>query len=118
MTELKDRTMSGAILVSHRHAETRVCLVGAIDSALRQQASDSMGLALMGGTPVVLDASGATFVDSSGVAFVIQLARAMQEAGVDLSLYDPERVLLSTLALVGLAGLVKVAPPDTAAAGA
>ena len=110
MTDLKDRTMSGAILVTHRQTDTRVCLVGAIDSALRQQASDSMGLALMGGMPVVLDASEATFVDSSGVAFVIQLARAMQEAGVDLSLYDPEAVLRGTLGLVGLAGLVKIAP--------
>jgi anti-anti-sigma factor len=101
--------MSGAIMVTHRPTDTRVRLVGAIDSALRQQASDSMGLALMGGRPVVLDASEATFVDSSGVAFVIQLARAMQEAGVDLSLYDPEGVLRSTLGLVGLAGLVTIA---------
>ena len=109
MTELKDRTVSGAIVVNHRQVDTRVRLVGAIDSALRQQASDSMGLALMGGTPVVLDASEATFVDSSGVAFVIQLVNAMREAGTDLSLYDPEGVLRTTLDLVGLAEIVKTA---------
>ena len=109
MTELADRSASGSILVHHRSDGTYVRLVGAIDSALRQQASDSMGLALMGGLPVVLDASQATFVDSSGVAFVIQLARAMREADIDLSLYDPEGVLRSTLDLVGLAGLVKTA---------
>lgn len=107
MTQLRDRSASGAILVNHRDSDTRVRLVGAIDSALRQQASESMSLVLMGGLPVVLDASQATFVDSSGVAFVIQLARAMREAGTDLSLYDPEGVLHSTLELVGLAGLVR-----------
>lgn len=109
MTELRDRAMSGAILVNHRQTETRVCLVGAIDSALRQQASESMGLVLIGRVPVVLDASETTFVDSAGAAFVIQLVHATQEAGVDLSLHDPAGVLRRTLELVGLADLLTTA---------
>jgi anti-anti-sigma factor len=109
MTDLKEQILPGAIMVHHKDTQTRVRLVGAIDSALRQQASESMGHVLMSGLPVVLDASEATFVDSSGVAFVIQLARAMREAGIDLTLHDPEGVLRSTLELVGLAGLVKSA---------
>lgn len=107
MAQLRDRSASGAILVNHRATDTRVKLVGAIDSALRQQASTSMALALSGGKPVVIDASEATFVDSSGVAFVIQLARAMGEAGVDLSLYDPDGVLHSTLEIVGLDSVIR-----------
>jgi anti-sigma B factor antagonist len=106
MTQPRDRSASGAILVNHRKTTTRVRLVGAIDSALRQQASESMGLALMGNLPVVLDASEATFVDSSGIAFVIQLSRAAREAGLDLSLYDPQDVLREILELVGASDVV------------
>ncbi len=107
--ERPDQRPSSGISVTHRDDETRVRLVGAIDSALRQQASESMGLVLIGRVPVVLDASETTFVDSAGAAFVIQLVHATQEAGVDLSLHDPAGVLRRTLELVGLADLLTTA---------
>lgn len=104
MTDLHDRSAAGTILVESEGPVTCVRLVGEIDSALRQQASDGMGLALMAEQPVVVDASRTTFVDSSGLAFVLQLARAVGEAGLELRLRDPQRVLTDALEMIGMAG--------------
>ena len=60
----------------------------------------------MSGLPLVLDASEATFVDSSGVAFVLQLHLAAAEAGVPLTLQDPHRVLRDLLDMVGLGAVI------------
>ena len=107
MTDLHDRPTAGTIRVEAEGPDTCVRMVGEIDSALRQQASDSMGLALMAGQPVVVDASRTTFVDSSGLAFVLQLARALREAGLDLRLRDPQRVLGDALEMIGMAGSIR-----------
>ncbi len=79
---------------------TVVRLIGEIDADLRTQASDCMGLALMQGLPIVVDAGGATFVDSAGVAFVLQLYMAAREAGIPVTLRDPHRTLRDVLAVV------------------
>ena len=90
------------IRVEHRAGRAVVCLVGEIDASLREEASASMGIALMSGLPLLVDASEATFIDSSGVAFVLQLHLAASEAGIELTLHDPHRVLRDLLDMVGL----------------
>ncbi len=106
MTELTAPPVLGAadheIRVEHRENRAVVCLVGEIDASLRESASAAMGIALMSGLPLLVDASDATFVDSSGVAFVLQLHLAASEAGVPLTLRDPHRVLRDVLDMVGL----------------
>ncbi|MCC2313402.1 STAS domain-containing protein [Cellulomonas xiejunii] len=94
------------IRVEHRAGRAVVCLVGEIDASLRQSASASMGIALMSGLPLLVDASQATFIDSSGVAFVLQLHLAASEAGVELTLHDPNHVLRDMLEMVGLSGAI------------
>lgn len=79
---------------------TVVGLVGEIDANLRTQASDGMGLALLHGLPIVVDAERATFVDSSGIAFVLQLYMAAREAGIPMTLRDPHGVLRDVLVAV------------------
>ena len=79
---------------------TVVSLVGEIDADLRAQASDGMGLALMHGLPIVVDAEAATFVDSAGIAFVLQLYMAAREAGIPITLRDPHGVLRDVLTVV------------------
>lgn len=79
---------------------TVVSLVGEIDADLRTQASDCMGIALMHGLPIVVDAERATFVDSAGIAFVLQLYMAGREAGIPVTLRDPHGVLRDVLAVV------------------
>jgi anti-anti-sigma factor len=88
------------IVVEVVDGSTIVRLVGEIDADLRTQASDCMGLALMHGLPIVIDAEAATFVDSAGVAFVLQLYMAAREAAIPVTLHDPHRTLRDVLAVV------------------
>jgi anti-anti-sigma factor len=88
---------SDTIEVEVVDGSTVVRLAGEIDADLRAQASDSMGIALMHGLPIVVDAERATFADSSGVAFVLQLYMASREAGIPVTLRDPNHVLRDVL---------------------
>ncbi len=94
---------AGSIHVEPADGRTVIRLVGEIDAALRDQASAGMAAALVAGLPVLLDATRATFVDSSGIAFVLQLNLAASEAGLPVRLLDPRRVLADVLAVVGAA---------------
>jgi len=93
---------AGTIRVEAQEARTVIVFVGEVDAALRAEASASMGAALVTGLPVVVDSSQATFVDSSGMAFVLQLHHATAEAGIPLTLHDPHRVMRDVLDMVGL----------------
>lgn len=106
-------THSGAIRVHRDDAGTTILLVGEVDAALRAEASASMAAALVSDGPLVVDSSEATFVDSSGLAFVLQLHRAATEAGIRVTLRDPGRVLREVLELAGLAGLIAEEPSAT-----
>ncbi|WP_456846417.1 STAS domain-containing protein [Cellulomonas sp. P5_C6] len=95
---------AGTIQVEAQDDRTVIVLMGEIDAALRDEASACMGLALVNGNPVVVDSTRATFIDSSGIAFVLQLHLAAAEAGIPVSLRDPHRVLRDVLDMVGLSG--------------
>ncbi|MBT0995561.1 STAS domain-containing protein [Cellulomonas sp. DKR-3] len=108
---------SGEIRVEAGPGTTVVRLVGEIDVALREQASLSMATALTGVDPIVVDSTDARFVDSSGIAFVMQMKRAADEAGLDLSLRDPHRVLRDVLEIIGASGLLRDADEEPAPVG-
>ncbi|WP_129337230.1 STAS domain-containing protein [Cellulomonas endophytica] len=114
MTQLVTGAAAGSIVVEAEGGTTVVRLVGEIDGALRDQASHGMGLALFADQRVVIDATATTFIDSSGLAFVLQLHLAAQEAGMELRLRDPRRVLRDVLDTVGLAEHI---PDEEPAAG-
>jgi anti-sigma B factor antagonist len=95
---------AGTIRVEAQDDRTVIVLVGEIDAALRDEASVCMGLALVTGNPVVVDSTDASFIDSSGIAFVLQLHLAATEAGIPVTLRDPHRVLRDVLDMVGLSG--------------
>ncbi len=98
MSDLQATT--DTIEVAVTDGTTVVSLIGEIDADLRTQASDSMGLALLHGLPIVVDADRATFVDSSGIAFVLQLYMAAREAAIPMTLRDPNGVLRDVLTAV------------------
>jgi len=102
MELIEHSAAAGTITVETQEGRTVVVLAGEIDAALREEASASMGLALISGAPVVIDSSPATFIDSSGLAFVLQLHLAAREAGIPVTLHDPGRVLRDVLEMVGL----------------
>jgi len=104
MDLIEHSAAAGTIRVEAQQDRTVVVLVGEIDAALRDEASACMGLALVTGNPVVVDSTHATFIDSSGIAFVLQLHLAATEAGIPVTLRDPHRVLRDVLDMVGLSG--------------
>jgi len=104
MDLIEHSAAAGTIRVEAQQDRTVVVLVGEIDAALRDEASACMGLALVTGNPVVVDSTHATFIDSSGIAFVLQLHLAATEARIPVTLRDPHRVLRDVLDMVGLSG--------------
>ena len=103
---------AGSIRIEADADATVVYLQGEIDAALRGQASESMAQALAADRPVLIDASAATFIDSSGIAFVMQLHHAAGETGIDVSLRDPRRVLRDVLEVIGYSDQLRDADTD------
>ncbi|PJI94833.1 STAS domain-containing protein [Luteimicrobium subarcticum] len=87
----------------------RVRLSGEIDASLRPQASAVVSQVLARHDGIVVDASAVTFVDSSGMGFVLQLFGIGEQEGRDVVLLDPPTVVLDLLELVGVRDRVAVA---------
>jgi len=58
---------------------------------------------------IELDLSAVTFMDSSGIAALVQARRVADRAGVRVVLVDPSHPVVRVLALVGLEGFFAVA---------
>jgi len=87
-------------------AGTLVRMWGDVDAGLRSQASAVMARAMQHGGPVVIDASGVEFLDSSGLAFILQLLKAAREDHRKVVLRDPPTLVLDMFELLGLAGTI------------
>ncbi|GGB92409.1 STAS domain-containing protein [Cellulomonas carbonis] len=111
MTDARDPSVGG-ISVSESADRTTAHLWGEIDDSVRQQAGATLTRALERGLPVVLDASRVEFIDSAGVAFLIQLCTVAREEGVTVSLHEPPRVVSEVIDLLGLHDLFDDVPPD------
>lgn len=109
MDQTEDPTPLGGIDVTTADGRTVVRMWGEVDAARRAEASTSMARALASSDPIVVDATEVTFVDSSGLAFVLQLNLAASETGQGLTLVDPQRGVLDRLDLLGMAGALDVA---------
>lgn len=105
------RTGSGSGIIC-RHAEdgTYLTLWGEVDAALRESASEAM--ASLAGRPVplpvVVDARDVTFIDSSGIAFILQVYMLGQETGAPVSLLEPSDAVSEVLDMVGMGGRIPV----------
>lgn len=97
----KDASVGG-ISVTESADETVAHLWGEVDDSLRQQAGAVLSRALDRGLPVVLDTSRVEFIDSAGIAFLIQLCTIGREEGLSVSLKDPPRVVTEVLEMLGL----------------
>src|SRR3954470_8216468 len=110
---------AGAIHVAIGDGRVVVTLTGEVDAALRSDASRARAATLAAGLPVLVDATDVTFLDSSGVAFLLQLHRAAAEADLEVRLRDPGQTVVDVLRLVGMAHALRVeAPDDGTGAGA
>jgi anti-anti-sigma factor len=105
----------GGITVTPAHGRSVVRMWGEVDGALRTEASAAMAQALASTAPILVDARDVTFIDSSGLAFVLQLHLAATETGQRITLHDPHREVLDRLELVGMAGEIELEPEPAVA---
>ncbi|KGM13195.1 anti-sigma factor antagonist [Cellulomonas bogoriensis 69B4 = DSM 16987] len=100
-----DQQTPGAVAVTHTDDGSVVTLRGEVDAALRDEAGLAMAAVIAHGGPVVVDMAEVTFIDSSGLAFVIQLHRLSQEDPTQTCvLRDPPDLVVELLEMVGLGG--------------
>lgn len=114
MTELQGPadTPPGSLTHSVSGGLLRVVLAGEIDAALRDDASAVLTTVITSDLPVDVDASGVTFIDSSGVGFVVQLCFAVEERAGTFRLVDPPQAMRDVLDMLGLTERLRVVSAD------
>jgi anti-sigma B factor antagonist len=100
------------ITVEDVDGATVVRLRGEIDAGLRHAASEAMVAVLARNGPLLIDTSAVTFIDSSGMAFLLQLHGVASDSGREVVLRDPSGVVVSLLALVGLDSMFRPEEPQ------
>ncbi|SKC68979.1 STAS domain-containing protein [Krasilnikoviella flava] len=103
-----DEAQAGGIALVERTDVSVVDMWGEIDIALRNEASAALARAFERDLPVVVDTSRVTFIDSAGVAFLVQLCRIGRDEGLRVSLHRPPAAVLDVLRMLDLD-----VPPDT-----
>lgn len=98
----------GGITVTETTDATTAYLWGEIDDALREQASTALARALTRNLPVVLDAGQVRFIDSTGIAFLIQFCRIGQEEGLEVTLRNAPPIVTDVLEMLGLSSMFQV----------
>lgn len=112
---------TSSITCSADAGSTVVTLAGEIDAALRDQAGEAMVAVVVQNAPVVIDVGAVSFIDSSGLAFLVQLHRLCSESDLDLELLDPSDNLLDLIDVLGMGDQFRVrrsASTGSLAAGA
>lgn len=98
-----------AITVGPHGDGSLVRLVGDIDGALREQASLVMTEVLSRRGPVVVDLSHVTFIDSSGLAFVLQLHRlGTEDPTQTCTVLNPPALVLELFDMIGVLGELRL----------
>jgi anti-sigma B factor antagonist len=103
-----ERTPLGVVEVTTGPAATLVRLSGEVDLSLSDELSRAYQLCRTRERPVRVDASGLTFIDSTGIGFVARLAAAEQMAGRRLQVIGASRRTSETLSLTGLDDLLEI----------
>lgn len=101
---------AGSILVEERSDCTVVKMSGEIDISLRGATGAALRQVLDRSHPVNVDASGVTFIDSTGAAFLAQLRMFGSEGGIRVSLDEPSAVVRNLLAMLGVDAMFRENP--------
>lgn len=106
MDQLEQTGALGGIELRPDDGRAVVRLWGDVDASLREQASMTMLALVDRGGPYVVDVSEVTFLDSSGIAFVLQVHRMATDQGSTAVLRDPPALVIEMLDLIGLGGII------------
>lgn len=93
---------SGSIIVEQHATSVVLRLQGEIDVTVHDEADRALDEALAAGLPVVLDLSGVTLIGATGLALLLQCARACEQAGLPCSVSDMPPVVVRVLVALGL----------------
>lgn len=105
---MSDDDVASGIAFAPNPEGSTVTLWGEIDAALRPDASEAMTF-LVGRTgPITIDVEKVSFIDSSGVAFLLQVYMIGNEAGESVTLRNPSREIEDLLAMIGMAGQIEI----------
>ena len=81
---------------------TRVTLCGELDLATAPQLADALANAPDGAAVVILDLSGLTFMDSTGIRVILRAEQHARMHGAELVVVRPPDAVMRVLELVGL----------------
>ena len=100
--------MRSTITTERSDGATTVRLVGEIDLSLREQAAAALDAVQVAARPVVLDLAGVTFIDSSGVSFLLQCRKVCARDGLAFQVRDVPPRARRTLEVLGLVEVLAV----------
>lgn len=90
-----------------------VTLWGEIDGSLRNDASAVLAAALERDQSVIIDLGDVTFMDSTGIAFLVQFCTIGAEEGLDVKVQRPPSLVRDVLEMLGVAEMLGLQPEPT-----
>lgn len=93
---------TGGISLVEQPETSVVEMWGEIDVALRSEASAALANALDRNVPVIIDTSRVTFMDSTGIAFLVQFYTIGTEEGLSVVLRNPPTAVTDVLEMLGV----------------
>ena len=114
-TEFDNRGRTGGIMFEEQSRTSVVSMWGEIDVSLRGESSAAIANALERAKSVVIDTSRVTFMDSTGVAFLMQMYTYGTQDGLTVTLPEPPPVVRSVIEMLGV-DVLFAQPAEPAAA--
>ena len=108
-----DVHLERGIAVQPEGAGSLVTLRGEIDASLRDEASAVIRDVVSRGGAVAIDLGEVVLVDSSALAFILQLHRICDESGESCTVRNPPPAVVELLEIIGMERMIPVegAPP-------
>ena len=96
------------IQLEHADHETVVHLFGDLDLAAEPEVEATLGDLCDAGRNVIIDTSGVTFIDSSGIRALLVARQRCLDGGGAFALRQPSAQVSRLLELVGLIGTINI----------
>ncbi len=91
--------------------QVRVVVTGEVDLSWSSEIRDQILRALKEQMPVKVDLSGVSYIDSSGIAALVEGLQQARKEGIPFALQHPSAAVLSVLALARLDKVFEVETP-------
>jgi anti-sigma B factor antagonist len=106
----------GADLLTVQESADGWTVAGEIDASTAPAFDEAMSDLPTGDGPIVLDLSGVSFIDSSGLRVLISLAGRASDEGRSVALRDPSPTVARLLEITGLAEMFGSGTDETTTA--